>query len=387
MRPVLTLVFTSALLSACGGDATSPLELSELGELLFFDHGLSRTGSQACASCHDPEAGFVDARPDAMGRTRAVSLGDDGVSVGDRNAPTVAYATFSPAFHVGVRERHNKHNARRRYEGPLGGQFHDGRAADLAEQAGGPFLNPVEMAMPDEAAVVARLEADPTYVEGLKTHFGPEVFERPARAYRAMTEAIAAYEASPAVSPFDAPYDKALSGEVPLGFMALTGRALFFSEFTSCAACHQLNESGDPSGRKTETFSGYEYHNIGLSAGASGPDQGLGAVHPGPGSDGAFKTPTLRNIAVTGPYMHDGRFRDLRTVLAFYDHRFDTERRPLNPETGEPWGAPAFPDSVAPELKLGRALDDDELDALECFLRALTDARYLHLLPDDGLCD
>ncbi|MCK5747588.1 MAG: cytochrome-c peroxidase, partial [Oricola sp.] len=109
--------------------------MEELGRSLFFDTNLSKNRTEACASCHDPEFAFTDPRGMA-------SPGDDGVSLGDRNAPTAAYASFSPAFH---RDKDGEW---------VGGQFLDGRAASLEEQAGGPPLNPAEMGMPDKAAVV-----------------------------------------------------------------------------------------------------------------------------------------------------------------------------------------------------------------------------------------
>ena len=101
---------------------------ASLGEALFFDVNLSRNRTQACASCHDPETGFADPRGTLADMPS--SLGDDGSSIGDRNAPTASYAAFSPRFHQ---------NAQGKW---IGGQFLDGRAADLKGQAGGPPLSP-----------------------------------------------------------------------------------------------------------------------------------------------------------------------------------------------------------------------------------------------------
>ncbi|MFD2442286.1 cytochrome-c peroxidase [Paracoccus kondratievae] len=126
-------------------------DLTELGQRLFHDPALSRNGTQSCATCHDPEYAFTDPREGVAGR--AVSLGDDGVSYGDRNTPTLSYAALSPSFH---------RDAKGRYKG---GQFWDGRADDLEDQAGQPMLNPVEMAMTDKAAVVARLRDEQGYQE------------------------------------------------------------------------------------------------------------------------------------------------------------------------------------------------------------------------------
>ena len=129
--------------------APDPVRLAALGERLFFETALSRNGTQSCATCHDPARAFTDPREGKAGL--AVSVGDDGESHGDRNTPTLAYASFSPEFHQTASGDWK------------GGQFWDGRAANLREQAGQPMLNPVEMAMPDKQTVAARLSADPGY--------------------------------------------------------------------------------------------------------------------------------------------------------------------------------------------------------------------------------
>lgn len=391
--PALSLLLAAL---GCGDAAPPPLTVVELGERLFHDVRLSLNENQSCATCHDPERAFVDARLDGAGEVRAVSLGDDGVSLGDRNAPTAAYAAFAPAFTVGTRQRFNKQGDHRLYEGPLGGVFWDGRAGGLAAQAGGPPLNPIEMGMPDEASVALRLEADPVYEASLRAAFGDDVFEDPAAAYAAMTEAIAAYERTEAFAPFDSKYDRSLRGEAQLSFKELTGKSLFFSEFANCAICHQLHGNGDPVKKFEETFTGYEFHNIGVPVnraarednGVTEPDLGL-ALNPAadPVEDrGKFRTPTLRNVAVTGPYMHNGVFRQLRTAVELYAHHLDPEGRPNNPETGAPWGDPEIPETVATELlEVGDPLSDDDIEALVCFLRTLTDQRYEPLIEDEGI--
>ncbi len=107
----------------------------------------------------------------------------------------------------------------------------------------------------------------------------------------------------------------------------------------------------------------------------------------GPAQRGQFKVPTLRNVAVTGPYMHNGVFARLRTVIEFYDHFVNPTARALNPETNQPWAPPEVPETVANELlKVGRPMDDRDVEALECFLKTLTDARYESLLGDDTTC-
>ncbi|MBE3638503.1 cytochrome-c peroxidase [Mangrovicoccus algicola] len=371
-------LFLTALLTLsglCPAAAQGPDSLVDLGRALFFETALSANRTQSCASCHMPEAGFSDPRG-------AASPGDDGISLGDRNAPSIGYAVLTPDFH-------------RREDGRYaGGQFWDGRAGGLAAQAGMPPLNPAEMGMPDEAAVVARLRADPDYVSAFARLFGADVLEDAETGYRAMTEALAAYEAGPDFASFDSRYDRYLRGEAELTREEELGRILFFSQqFTNCNQCHQLGRSEmDP----RETFTSYEYHNIGTPRntrlrGLNGiapdlVDEGLFAnpLVADPAERGKFKTPSLRNVAVTGPYMHNGVFEDLRTVVLFYN-RYNTRDpdRLINPETGAPFGPAPVPETLSmTELTSGPALDDQRIDAIVAFLRTLTDARYEPLLED-----
>ena len=366
-----------------------------LGQALFHDPNLSRNRTQSCATCHVPSEGFVDTRVDGSGQRRPVSLGDDGQSLGERNAPTLTYAALTPTFELdGERKRVNKQKGHQRYHGPLGGQFLDGRAATLADQAGGPPLNPSEMNLPDKAAVVERLEENPAYVDAFKALFGEEVLDSAESGYRAMTESIAAFERTERFATFDSKYDRALAGKATLSFKESAGKSLFFSQFANCAICHQLHGNGDPIKKFEEPFTGYEFHNIGVPANPAldraEPDPGLygNPAVDDPGARGKFKVPTLRNVAVTGPYMHNGVFRDLKTVIEFYDH-FVNDERTLNPETGEPWRDPEVPGTVAEDLlAVGDPMTDYQVEAMVCFLRTLTDRRYEPLLPEDDLgCD
>lgn len=352
---------------------------ARLGEALFFDTNLSRDRTQACATCHAPDHAFTDPRETQVGR--AASLGDDGKSIGDRNAPSAAYAGFAPDFGKTAKGRW------------AGGLFHDGRAATLADQAGGPPLNPIEMAMPSKAAVVARLKENPDYVTAFRAAFGDDVFADDATAYAAMTEAIAAFERTPLFHPFDSKYDRALRGEYQFTDEEELGRVLFFSDqFTNCRKCHQLKPLG---GAEGETFTNYEFHNIGVPANAalrsvngSQPgriDDGLmanPAVAGDPAQRGKYKTPSLRNVAVTGPYMHNGVFKDLRTVILFYNkYNSKSAKRQIDPETGKTWDTPEVDGTLSrEELEFGPALKDREIDALVAFLKTLTDRRYEPLI-------
>lgn len=375
MKPLAATLFLTLATPASGEGLDS---LEALGEALFHDVNLSANRTQSCATCHNPDFGFVDPRETDVGL--AVSLGDDGTSLGDRNAPTASYAKFSPPF-----EKLDEGIYR-------GGQFLDGREPDLAGQAGGPPLNPIEMGMPDKASVVARLQENPDYVDAFATLFGRDVWDEPDNAYRAMTEAIAAFENTDLFAPFDSKYDRYLRGEVELTPEEDLGRLLFFSQqFTNCNICHLLRVSPVAA---DETFSNYEYHNIGVPenrrvrsmTGVDTPDLGL-LAHPDvddPATAGKFKVPTLRNVAVTGPYMHNGVFEDLRTVVLFYNmYNTKDPARHINPETGEPFAPPEVPGTLSmAELETGPALDDKRIDALVAFLKTLTDARFEDLLEE-----
>lgn len=376
-RAVLIAMAFTALAAPLRAEEGAYPSLEAWGEALFFDTNLSLNRTESCATCHDPAAGFSDPRETAVGR--AVSLGDDGASLGDRNAPTASYARFSPPF---------GRTADGKWQG---GQFHDGRAATLADQAKGPPLNPIEMGMPDVAAVAARLRENPRYVATLAA-LRPGADD--AAAFDAMAEAIAAYEASDTFAPFDSKYDRFLRGAAKLTDQEELGRLLFFSnQFTNCNLCHQLR--GTP-GAKEETFSNYQFHNIGVpvnravrAANGAAPDRvdaGLleNPAVTDPAEAGKIKVPTLRNVAVTGPYMHNGVFADLRTVILFYNS-YNTKRpeRHINPETGAPFDPPEVAQNLSrTELETGPALDDQRIDALVAFLKTLTDARYEPLLTD-----
>ena len=383
MRYPLTSLFVAGLLlTGCSSDQTAPTKISlnkaELGQALYFDTNLSANRTQSCATCHAPEAGFVDPRDNGV--KGAVSLGDDGQSLGDRHAPSAAYAMFSPDFQL-TKEGEYK-----------GGQFHDGRENDLAGQAGGPPTNPVEMGLESKAMAVSRLQENPVYVDNFTALYGADIFSNKDQAYAAMADSIAAFERTELFAPFDSRYDRFLRGEAELSAEEELGRTLFFSQqFTNCNLCHQLKPNP---GAEQETFTNYEYHNIGVPVNTAVRavngvatdhiDHGLldnPAVND-PAQDGKFKTPTLRNVAITGPYMHNGVFQDLRTVVLFYNkYNSRSAKRQINPETGELWAAPEVPHTLAlQELETGPALNDQRIDALVAFMKTLTDKRYEHLL-------
>lgn len=419
--PFLFIGAFLAALSGCGSESKTEVlpQISSkqlLGNALFHDKNLSKNGTQSCATCHSPDNGFVDIR-DKDGLLEspayAASLGDDGISFGDRNAPTAAYAALSPEFNKGSRSRNGQqqvtHGA---YQGYIGGQFWDGREANLAGQAGGPPTNPLEMGMDDKAAVVTELKQNSKYVEAFEYFYGIEIFNSDEDAYGAMANAIAEFETKDESEflAFDSKYDRSLAFpseyQYENGSKASIGQTLFFSSDLSCAACHQ--SLGLPS--RKEPFTSFEYHNIGVPentelkntrdalgiAGALGLDLGLAnnsSIDPEDidASKGKFKVPTLRNVAVTAPYMHNGIFDTLESVLAFYEHARIRGRGDVstiqNPETDLVFLDAEISDNISHDILKANQLNllenqQARAEAIECFLMTLTDEKYEHLLDE-----
>ena len=364
---ILGLIF-SALMA-------EDMKKEDLGRILFFDVNLSKNRTQSCATCHNPDTGFVDDRDNGV--KKMASLGDDGKSLGDRQAPTASYAKFSPVFHFD--EKAKKY---------VGGQFWDGREATLEGQAGGPPLNPVEMGMSDKKAVVDRLKENTLYVDSFKKIFGADIFKNDDKAYEAMTIAIASFERTDEFSPFDSKYDRYLKGEYDLTPLEDLGKSIFFSNNNnSCANCHVLKGED----KEGETFTNYQYHNIGTPAnnelraknGVKAIDEGLLANSnvSDVAQKGKHKVPTLRNVAVTGPYMHNGVFKDLKTVVEFYD-KYNNKDRNIDPETNKPWDEPEVKDNISLQELKANKLTDRKVEALVAFMKLLTDKKYEHLLEE-----
>lgn len=345
-----------------------------LGDALFHDTNLSLNRTMACATCHQGGSAMIDPRDTAA---VGASLGDDDFSRSDRNAPTAAYAAFTPSFHFDSGEGLY-----------IGGQFHDGSAKDLKAQAKGPFLNPVEMMMPDESAVIDRILENSETVAQLKEIYGDDIFEDDLKAYDAVADSIALFEMSDVFAPFDSKYDRFLSGEETLTPLEAEGLRLFEGK-AMCSACHPATTADG----SRPLFTDHTYDNLGVPVnhelraanglGEGVIDNGLGGRKEinDPGLNGAFKVATLRNIAVTGPYMHNGLFKDLKTVVHFYNTR-DVEGA-INPETGLPWEEGEV-DATKNVNELGDlGLTDKDEDALVAFMKTLTDKQYEHLIPAD----
>ena len=388
---LLSITIASLFLANCSGTQTNDDSIKfetkqSLGESLFFDKNLSLTRKTSCATCHDPEHAFIDARFNKKAVDQSVfvdgafSVGDDGFSLGGRNAPTASYAKFSPDFNATALK---------------GGQFHDGRADDLKGQAGGPPLDGAEMQMPDKTAVVERIQENSEYIASFELHYGEDIFDDINKTYDAMAEAIAKFEKTDIFAPFDSKYDKMLAGEYTFNRDEDAGYALFFSNAnTNCTTCHSLNSKGEAFSK--EVFSNYDYENIGVPRNITAMNarvalglqdenatfKGVGATLNNSEHFGKTKVPTLRNIAVTAPYMNNGQFMKLRTVLEFYDHMAGLGHH-TNPETGEAWGENDHNSTINFEvLKETKELTDTKIRQLEAFLRTLTDAKFEHLMPE-----
>ena len=305
-----------------------------LGEKLYNDKRLSIDDSTSCATCHDPKRGFVDGKP--------TSAGVKGQK-GQRNSPTVLNAMFNAT------------------------QFWDGRAATLEDQAKLPILNPIEMGMPSPDAVVQKLRGIPEYVDGFKRVFGREI------TYDDLARAIAAFErtqysGNARFDRFIAGDSKALSAEEKRGWALFNGKG-------RCNTCHAGNAVNP-------LFSDQKFHNIGIAAHKQDfvdlAVEALKVVRTGDAKQidelalqtkfselgrflvtkqendiGAFKTPTLRNVGVTGPFMHDGSQATLWDVVDHYNK-----------------GGTANPFLDGGMQRLG--MTDREVDELVAFLFALT---------------
>lgn len=245
-------------------NAQTPEKIS-LGKQLYFDPRLSADKTISCASCHDPAKGWSNGDQFATGV---------GGAKGGRNSPTI----INSAYH--------------RF------QFWDGREPSLEHQAIGPIQNPIEMKM-SLGDVVARLNAIPGYRRQFQAVFGTDATEKN------IAKAIAAYERT--ILSGDAPYDRFKAGdESALSAAAQRGMKLFFGR-GHCSACH----SGP-------NFTDNAFHNVGVGMDQKEPDLGRAVISKLEGDRGSFKTPTLREIARSAPYMHDGSLKTLEDVVEHY---------------------------------------------------------------------
>jgi len=327
INKAFTLIFlvSTLLLTNCGGsggggsddDNGAGASQRSVGKKIFFDEDLSSNGNQSCGSCHDPAAGFAD--PNVLA-TSPVSEGSVPGQFGNRNAPTAAYASLIPPFAALMTQTvdltvSNFH----------GGQFLDGRASTLADQAKAPFLNPVEMNNADKATVVTKVQ-NSSYADEFIEVFGANAFANVDQAYDNIAAAIAAFETSSEVNPFTSKFDAVMAGNASFNMSEQRGFDLFTGTAAKCGNCHTVN-SPDATG---SLFTDFNYYNIATPANPGNPanpftDIGLGdnmlIANPvtRAAEQGKFRTPTLRNVELTAPYMHNGAFATLNEVIQHYD--------------------------------------------------------------------
>ena len=406
--PVLAGVLGFSVVSGVSADGLNKVQ--KLGRLLYSDTSLSLERNQSCASCHtlkrvkvltevrpgkyktrkQPAVAFAD--PDNIRNGTPVSDGSVEGHSGSLNAPSAGYAAFSPFFHWDANEGLY-----------VGGQFWNGRADTLADQAAGPPLNPAEMAMPSRWAVVTRLKENPRYIKLFRKLYQIDLDQIPAyeqapeglmpppgvsAAYTAMTRSIAEFEKSRRFNRFDSRFDFVMAGMARFSEQELRGFGLFAGK-AQCAACHVIDMVVAPGGKAfPPLFTDFSYDNLGVPRnrnipGNPEPDPGLGgrpdiAARDPAGNDmGKHKVMSLRNIAITPPYMHNGAFSTLEEVVHFYNTRDVKQRvcRDINdPGFGKDcWPEPEFPATVNTDELGDLGLTAEEEEDLVVFLESLTD--------------
>lgn len=357
VRPALAGMAVLCLaLAACSGGGNAgqqPPALSaaaRLGQKIFADTALSVSGKQSCATCHVAKFAFAgDSSGSGPDGNSPVPLGGPNMDQpGFRNTPSLMYASYIPAFY---------------FDGdgnPNGGMFRDGRAATLEDQAQLPFVTAFEMGNADAAAVIDKLKTRP-YLGDFTALYGADALSDPATALQRIGAALAAFEReNPAFHPFSSKFDAWRNGQASLTAQELRGFALFNNSTKgNCAACHPTTSAD---GVTPALFTDFSYDNLGLPRNAGIPanaDSGAPSYTPVNSSDGVhsyydlgvcgpfrdnngrntsgicgqFKVPTLRNIAVTAPYFHNGGFATLADAIGFY------VRRDTNPEQFYPTAA------------------------------------------------
>jgi cytochrome c peroxidase len=365
-------------------------QLVMLGRMLFCDMNLSQNGNQSCATCHSPDTGFTGPSSD-VNRTTVVYEGSIAGAFGDRKPPSAAYATPSPVFHYDEEEGLF-----------VGGLFWDGRATgwDLgsaaAEQAKGPYLNPVEQAIGNAGQLVAKV-CSAMYGQMFRSAFPGACSGNTATDYDNIGRAAAAFEASPMVNRYSSRYDRYLRGEAALTALERKGLALFVGK-AKCSACHpaELGDGGTP-----PIFTDNTFDNLGIprnpanpvyaTRGASWVDRGLGATLERLGGDyaakaaenvGKHRVPTLRNVDkrpsadFVKAFGHNGYFKGLKSIVHYYNTRDVLPRCAdvRSEKVGQTcWPAPEIQANLNTDELGNLGLTEHDEDALVAFLKTLTD--------------
>ena len=385
---LLVVFLLTGLVVMAGADNHLSSE-EQLGKSIFFDENLSINQNQSCASCHGPEAGWTGPESDTNAGG-AVYEGSVAGLFGDRKPPSAAYATVSPIFHMDKSGLF------------VGGNFWDGRATGeklgnpAADQAQGPFLNPVEQALLSSDIVVDRVcnPADPdAYPVTFEDVWGEGACDNYAEAYDQVALSIAAYEASSEVNAFSSKHDQTFGGKVKLSKQEQRGYALFRGK-GMCSRCH-------PGNGKEALFTDFTFDNLGVPKNPENPvynvdpdfiDAGLGGFLMSKGYPeeiyeeewGKQKVPTLRNVDkrpsedFVKAYGHNGYFKSLEGIVHFYNTR---DVKPTCPGAYTEaqalaegcWPAPEVAENVNAEELGDLGLTAKEEAAIVAFLRALSD--------------
>lgn len=351
----MLLLGTLSLVS-CMHDPTYYHKQKELlGRQLFHDAALSEPAGQSCATCHTLTKGFADID------SRAVSEGAVKGLYSQRNAMTVSYSRFVPDLYYDEKE-----------ETYIGGLFWDGRSSSLQDQAGIPFLNPVEMGNHDKNMVVNKVKSASYYPRLVRIYGETENVDS---VYAHITDALAAYQSSKEVNPFSSKFDAYKKGSYTFTAQEKQGLDLFENKGL-CAECHILER--DVLARRT-LFTDHTYDNLGIPRNTGNPhylvpaeyflltsdsvDLGLGAIVQKAEENGKFRVPTLRNVELTAPYGHNGYFKTLEEIVHFYNVRDVSDEFP-----------PAeYPATVNKEELGNLGLTSEEEAAIVAFMRTLTD--------------
>lgn len=361
-------VYSLVLLLSCSASAENSALQQALGKLLFEDTNLSSPVGQSCASCHQSENFFADPG-------KEVSPGANPERFGNRNAPSLSYVKFNPDLFWNGEEKLW-----------MGGFFHDGRAKTLQDQAGGPFLNPLEMGNSTISSVVEKVKQS-AYAKLFQQYYGVTIWQDTETAFNAITAALVAYEQGPEFAPFDSKYDYYLQGKVELTAKEKLGLELFEAEDKgNCAACHPSQQGSHSAG---PLFTDFSYDNLGQPANKTLAFYGMDALYNTQGKNyidlglasnphinnaheekGKFKVPSLRNIAETGPYLHNGAFTSLKEVVEFYNQR-DVEANKAASQ--QRWSKAEVSDNINREELGDLKLNDSEVDAIVAFMKTLTD--------------
>lgn len=397
-------IFILMLCLSFDGEARETLtEEQQLGKLLYEDENLSLNRNQSCASCHSlrpvrqqnafPKLvpAFVD--PENVKKGTAVSSGSLPHRKGSLNAPSVGYAAFSPLFHWDDEEGLY-----------VGGQFWNGRASNLIEQAKQPFLNPVEMAMPSEGSVASRLKENKEYrklfwqIYRLNLAAVPYIKDKRFNAttpaavseiYHHMAKAISTFEQSSVFNKFNSKFDYVLAGKTQFTPIEKKGFELFNDQKKgNCAACHVSEKTSDEDGNVIPPmFTDFTYDNIGLPRNVKildnpEPNSGLGGrsdiatLDPDSNEIGKHKVMSLRNIEITPPYGHNGVFATLEQIVHFYNTRDTLGWLPDNRDSGfatSGWPDPEIDQNVNHDELGNLGLTTHEEKAIVAFMKTLTD--------------